>query len=56
MPTFAPDRLPFGLIDACCIMAMGCLFLAGIVWTARDFELVPTGDPRLGESLAFENS
>ncbi len=56
MPTFAPERLPFGMIDLCCIMAVGCLFLAGIVHTAGACKLVPIGDPRLGESLAFENS
>ena len=55
MPTFAPDRLPLGMIDVCCITAVGCLFLAGIVWTAQNRSLVALGDPRLDESLAYEN-
>ncbi len=55
MPTFAPNRLPFGAMDACCIIAVGCLFSAGIVRTARNRKLIPTKDPRLEESLSFEN-
>jgi hypothetical protein len=56
MPTLALDRLPLGAIDVCCIVGIGCLFLAGLVWTARNRSLVPLGDPRLEESLTFENS
>jgi hypothetical protein len=55
MPTFAPRHLPFGVMDLCCIAAIGCLYLAGVVRTAGGCELIPTGDPRLDESLAFEN-
>jgi hypothetical protein len=55
MPTFSPERLPFGLVDVCCIMGVGCLFLAGLLWIARGRALVPLRDPRLHESLAFEN-
>jgi hypothetical protein len=55
MPTFAPKRLPFGGIDVCCIVALGCLFLAGVIRTAGVCALTPLKDPRLEESLAFEN-
>jgi hypothetical protein len=55
MPTFAPARLPFGMMDLCCVTSVGCLFLAGAIHTARGCSLVPVGDPRLDESLAFEN-
>ena len=55
MPTFAPESLPFEAMDACCIISVGSLFLAGIVATARKYELIPTKDPRLEESLSFEN-
>ena len=55
MPTFAPQHLPFGIMDLCCITAVACLFLAGTVRTTRACNLIPLGDPRLGESLAFEN-
>jgi len=56
MPTFAPEHLPFGLIDVCCIIGVGCLFLAGLLGVARGRALVPLKDPRLHESLVFENS
>jgi hypothetical protein len=55
MPTFDPDRLPFGLLDVCCFAAVGCLLVAGVMWTARRCSPVPLRDPRLEEALAFEN-
>jgi hypothetical protein len=55
MPTFSPERLPFGPMDLCCITAIACLFLAGTIHTARACNLIPIKDPRLAESLAFEN-
>ncbi len=45
----------FGLINACCLVGLGLLFLAGVLRLAGDRSLVPTKDPRLGESLGFEN-
>jgi hypothetical protein len=32
------------------------LFVAGLVWVAGDRSLIPEKDPRLDESLAFENA
>lgn len=55
MPTFSPGRLPFGLLDVCCIIGVGSLYLAGLFWSVRSRALVPKNDPRLQESLAFEN-
>ena len=55
LPTFAPDHLPFGAIDICCIVALACLFAAGTLRIARGRNLIPVRDPRLNESLAFEN-
>jgi len=55
MPTFAPEHLPFGLMDLCCITAVACWFLAGTIHTTRACNLIPIRDPRLGESLAFKN-
>lgn len=49
-------HLPFGLIDLCCMIAVGGPFMAGLLWSARDRALLPVKDPRLDESLAFENS
>ena len=56
MPTFSPESVPFRLLDVCCIIAVGSLYLAGLCWSVRSRALVPKKDPRLQESLAFENS
>ena len=55
MPTFAPEYLPFSAIDPLCFVAVGSLFLAGLVRCAGRRNLVPVKDPRIDESLAFEN-
>ncbi len=55
MPTFAPEHLPLGLTDLCCMVGIGSLFLAGVLRTAESRALVAVGDPRLCESAAFEN-
>ena len=55
MPTFSPGRLPFGLLDVCCMIAVGSSYLAGLFWSVRSRDLVAKKDPRLQESLAFEN-
>ena len=38
-----------------CVAGMGALFTAGTGWTLGRGSLIPTSDPRLGESLTFEN-
>jgi len=43
------------LIDLTCLVALGGLFVAGTAHRLRRCALIPLGDPRLGESLAFEN-
>ena len=54
-PTFAREELPLGLIDLCCLLGVGCVFVAGLLQSAQGRSLVPLKDPRLAESLAFEN-
>jgi hypothetical protein len=44
-----------GLADAGALLATGGAFLAGFGLLLRRQPLVPLGDPRLAESLAFEN-
>jgi hypothetical protein len=44
------------LTDVCLLVGIVSLYLAGAVWTAGNRSLVPRKDPRLGESLAFENT
>jgi len=44
-----------GILDAAALLAVGGAFLAVFGWLLRRHPLVPVGDPRLAESLAFEN-
>jgi hypothetical protein len=55
MPQGGARGLPPGLIDVCCVVGMGLVFLAGALFFAGERFLVPIKDPRLGESLSFEN-
>jgi hypothetical protein len=55
MKTDPPGRLPFSAIDVCLFVGLLGLYAAGVVWTMAKRPLVPLGDPRLEESLAFEN-
>ncbi len=42
-------------IDLLCLVGMGGLFLASVLFMLRGRALLPVKDPRLAESLAFEN-
>ena len=55
MPAYDPARVPLGLMDLACLAGVGCLFAAGVIWVGSAAALVPVKDPRLAESLAFEN-
>lgn len=55
MPGLSGKTLPFGAIDLFLLVGMGALYAAGAIWTAGRRSLVPLKDPRLAESLAFEN-
>jgi hypothetical protein len=56
MPVFSPDHVSLGLLDVLCFLAVGGLWLALVVRLAAAGSLVPVGDPRLKESLTFENA
>jgi hypothetical protein len=47
--------VPFGAVDILCWIGVLGIFGAGAVWRAQKVNLIPTGDPRLADSLAFEN-
>ena len=47
--------LHWHMVDICCLLGLTGIFLGGLAWGLRRAPLVPEGDPRLGESLAFEN-
>jgi hypothetical protein len=44
-----------GMLDALCFVAVGCLVFAAAAARLRTLSLVPVKDPRLDESLRFEN-
>ncbi len=55
MPVFSEHGAHFGALDVTAMLAVGGFFLAMFGWTASRRALVPLGDPRLAESLSFEN-
>ena len=55
MPAFSSEQFPLGLIDACVLVGLGGIYVAGALRAARGVALVPLQDPRLGEAVAFEN-
>jgi hypothetical protein len=55
MPTLHPEGLRPSLLDVAAFLAVGGCFVAAAGWLMRRQALVPLRDPRLAESLAFEN-
>jgi len=55
MPTLGFDEVPFALIDVTCWIGVAALFIAGVAYRAKGLDLVAKNDPRLPDSLAFEN-
>ncbi|HWZ90433.1 MAG TPA: hypothetical protein VNW92_16330 [Polyangiaceae bacterium] len=55
MPTMGGTELPFKLIDLTCWLGVLALFIAGIAYRAKNLDLLAKNDPRLPDSLAFEN-
>lgn len=55
MPNFQKEGASFGLVDICCIVGIGGLFVALFAKLMKRNAVVPFRDPRLGESLLFEN-
>jgi len=56
MPTLHPDGFSPSLLDVAALVAVGGCFVAAASWLMRRQALVPLRDPRLAESLAFENA
>jgi hypothetical protein len=56
MPTLHPEGFSPSLLDVAALMAVGGSFVAAASWLMRRQALVPVRDPRLAESLAFENA
>src|SRR3954468_12292059 len=55
MPTLGVDEVPFALIDLTTWIGVLALFIAGVAYRAKSLNLLATNDPRLPDSLAFEN-
>lgn len=49
-------EVPLGAVDVLCAIGVLGLYGAAAVWRAQKVNLIPTGDPRLADSLAFENT
>ena len=56
MPTLHPEGVRPSALDVAAFLAVGGCFVAAASWLLRRQALVPLRDPRLGESLAFENA
>ncbi|MFH1845131.1 MAG: quinol:cytochrome C oxidoreductase [bacterium] len=56
MPEFSPIGVPMHLMDLLCFVGLGGIYVAGLAWLAGGRSLVPTRDPRLADSIAFENA
>ncbi len=56
MPTLHPEGVRPSALDAAALVAVGGCFVAAASWLMRRQALVPLRDPRLAESLAFENA
>ncbi len=55
MPALHPEGFAIGLPDVAAFLAVGGWFVAALSWMMQGSPLVPVGDPRLPESLSFEN-
>jgi hypothetical protein len=56
MPTLHPEGIRPSILDVAAFLAVGGCFVAAASWLMRRQALVPLRDPRLAESLAFENA
>ena len=56
MPTLHPEGVRPSLLDVAAFVAVGGSSVAAAAWLMRRQALVPLRDPRLAESLAFENA
>ena len=56
MPTLHPEGIRPSVLDVAAFVAVGGCFVTAASWLMRRQALVPLRDPRLAESLAFENA
>lgn len=56
MPILHPHGAHPSLTDLCAFVGVGGVFLGGVAWLTARSALIPARDPRLAESLSFENA
>jgi hypothetical protein len=56
IPEFSPGVARFGLLDVLVYLGLAGLYSTVLIWRLGRTSLVPEKDPRLVESLAFENA
>jgi uncharacterized membrane protein YpjA len=56
MPTLHPEGVRPSILDVAALLVVGGCFVGAATWLMRRQALVPLRDPRLAESLAFENA
>jgi len=56
IPEFSPGVARFGLLDILCFLGLNGLWSAGLLLRLRRHSVIAEKDPRLEESLAFENA
>lgn len=56
MPTLHPAGVRPSLLDVAAFVTVGGCFVGAAAWLMRRQALIPVRDPRLAESLAFENA
>jgi hypothetical protein len=55
MPNLHPKGVALHWLDVTTLVGVGGIFFAGFFWLTRGCALIPVRDPRLPESLRFEN-
>jgi hypothetical protein len=56
IPEFSPGTARFGMLDVLCLLGMSGVFAAVTLFRLGRHSVVAEKDPRLDESLAFENA
>jgi hypothetical protein len=56
MPNYNKGDVAFHYLDLTCLLGIGGVYFAVVLYRMTKFPLIPIGDPRLSRSLGFENS
>jgi hypothetical protein len=55
MPNLSPEHVPLSPVDVLCWVGLVCIYFGAAAMRTKGINLVPTKDPRLADSLAFQN-